>query len=539
MLWLAAAAAMRLSHRSEVLPGTTMAGLSIGGADRAQVRRSLTGGLVDDRVVTLRFGTRRFVVNGRSVGLRIGLERTVARAMRSGRRGVVEFIATPAAALGLRRQLQPHYAISPNAVTGKVREVARLVDRPSFQGGLVIDPDTLAVDIQLPRDGRRVDQAATARIVDSELRASTQRPRTLPVGVTAAPPAREVERVAAQARVYLTRPLRLVAPDGAITLDARRVATLLDVERSSTGGGLVLGVDAARVAGAIADIAAERDRRPTNARILAPAAPVVMDAMGSASWRPQRAVVRVRRGRWGRAIRRDQAARRVARAVRSGEHQVTLPIRRLAPAVSTSDARRARNVIGAFTTRFPCCQPRVKNIRLMASAVDGTIVPSGEQFSLNRAAGPRTRRRGFVPAPFIADGEIVPSVGGGVSQFSTTMYNAAYFAGLQIDAHQPHSFYIDRYPPGREATLDYGSIDLSWTNDTGTPILVRTASTATSVTVTLYGANGGRRVRAAAGPRRPVPGRDFTITVTRTIRYPDGRVARQPYITTYDEPPDD
>ena len=62
-------------------------------------------------------------------------------------------------------------------------------------------------------------------------------------------------------------------------------------------------------------------------------------------------------------------------------------------------------------------------------------------------AGPRTKAKGYQPAPFIADGEIVPDVGGGLSQFSTTMYNAAYFAGLRIDRHRPHSFYIDRYPP--------------------------------------------------------------------------------------------
>jgi vancomycin resistance protein YoaR len=154
-------------------------------------------------------------------------------------------------------------------------------------------------------------------------------------------------------------------------------------------------------------------------------------------------------------------------------------------------------------------------------------------------AGRRTRAKGYVPAPFIADGKIVASVGGGVSQFATTMFNAAYFAGLQLDAHQPHSIYIDRYPPGREATLDYDSIDLRWTNDTAGPVLVRASSTPTSVTVALYGDNGGRRVRARSGPRSAVPGRAFAVTVTRIVRYADGRVVRQPYTTTYDQPPSD
>ncbi len=130
----------------------------------------------------------------------------------------------------------------------------------------------------------------------------------------------------------------------------------------------------------------------------------------------------------------------------------------------------------------------------------------------------------------------MPSVGGGVSQFSTTMYNAAYFAGLRIDTHQPHSLFIDRYPAGRESTLNYPTIDLKWTNDTAVPVLVRSTAGPTSVTVSLYGDNGGRRVRAESGPREPVPGGDFSIVVTRVVRYPDGRTVRQPFTTRYGVP---
>ena len=147
--------------------------------------------------------------------------------------------------------------------------------------------------------------------------------------------------------------------------------------------------------------------------------------------------------------------------------------------------------------------------------------------------------------PFIADGKIVESVGGGVSQFSTTLYNAAYFAGLRIDAHRPHSFYIDRYPPGREATLNFPDIDLAWTNDTSSPVLIRTATDATSVVVSLFGADDGRRVRSQSRERTPLATGDFQITVTRVLRYRGGRIVRQPYpgswfeayTTRYDRPP--
>lgn len=177
------------------------------------------------------------------------------------------------------------------------------------------------------------------------------------------------------------------------------------------------------------------------------------------------------------------------------------------------------------------------NIQQMAAVIDGTVIGPGEQFSLNGIAGERTKERGYKSAPSIAgENELVDTVGGGVSQFSTTVYNAAYFAGVQIDTHTPHSFYISRYPPGREATLDFGSIELLWTNDTGSPIVVRSSASDTSVTVSLYGGNGGRRVRAVSGPRTTVPGRDFDITVTRVIRYSDGEVEREDFTTSYAKP---
>ena len=105
-----------------------------------------------------------------------------------------------------------------------------------------------------------------------------------------------------------------------------------------------------------------------------------------------------------------------------------------------------------------------------------------------------------------------------MSQFSTTLYNAAYFAGLQIDGHRPHSFFIDRYPAGREATLNFPDIDLTWTNDTDVPVLIRTSTDNNSVAVSLYGDNGGRRVEAKAGAREPL----------RRRRLPGHRHARGP-----------
>ena len=105
------------------------------------------------------------------------------------------------------------------------------------------------------------------------------------------------------------------------------------------------------------------------------------------------------------------------------------------------------------------------NIHTIANIVNGAVIMPGDTFSLNQFVGPRDTKRGFVEAPMIEDGLFHNSVGGGVSQFATTMYNAVFFAGLKDIEHHPHSYYISRYPAGREATVSYPAPNLIFQND--------------------------------------------------------------------------
>ena len=123
----------------------------------------------------------------------------------------------------------------------------------------------------------------------------------------------------------------------------------------------------------------------------------------------------------------------------------------------------------------------------ISGQIDGALVRPGETFSLNDHTGPRTAAQGYVEAGVIQNGEFATAVGGGVSQVATTMFNAVFFAGLEDVYHKPHSFYISRYPAGREATVYYDSIDLEWRNDSDTGVYVDTQWTPNSLTVTFYG----------------------------------------------------
>jgi len=125
---------------------------------------------------------------------------------------------------------------------------------------------------------------------------------------------------------------------------------------------------------------------------------------------------------------------------------------------------RVKEEVSSFATKHACCQPRVTNIHRIAEVVRGQVIPPGGLFSVNEFVGKRTTEKGFVVDKVISEGRYEEEVGGGVSQFATTLFNAAWFAGLEFGEYQSHSLAIGRYPKGREATLGFPNPDLVITN---------------------------------------------------------------------------
>ena len=224
------------------------------------------------------------------------------------------------------------------------------------------------------------------------------------------------------------------------------------------------------------------------------------------------------------------------------------------PADFTTEEAQALGIkeeISSFTTRFTNPASGT-NIRVVAAEVDGAMVMPGETFSLNTFTGPRGRAQGYVEAAVIQNGELSRAVGGGISQFATTMFNAVFFAGLEDVFHKPHSFYISRYPAGREATVYEGAIDLQWRNDSDTGVYIDTNWTPGSITVTFYGTKR-YEIQAIESPRTnyrqptvqnrvddgkctPQPGiPGFDVTVTRVFRDLDSgaELRRETFQTRY------
>ncbi|MBS44065.1 MAG: hypothetical protein CMH83_13060 [Nocardioides sp.] len=214
------------------------------------------------------------------------------------------------------------------------------------------------------------------------------------------------------------------------------------------------------------------------------------------------------------------------------------------PEFTTRDAKRlgVKEKVSEFTTYFPYAEYRNVNLSRAADLIDGTLLLPGDTFSMNGIVGERTRENGFTEGTIISNGVYKADLGGGVSQIATTTFNAMFFAGLEDVEHKPHSFYIDRYPVGREATLAWPVVDLQFTNDTDHGVYIEafvvksTPSSQGEATVRMYSTKtwdiesrtsdrynytspDTRRLRTVGCiPNTGYSG--FTVDVTRVFRKP-------------------
>ncbi|GIG36405.1 VanW family protein [Cellulomonas pakistanensis] len=245
-------------------------------------------------------------------------------------------------------------------------------------------------------------------------------------------------------------------------------------------------------------------------------------------------------------------AEAVAAATQADQRDAAVELVQSDPAQTTEalQALGVAQVVSEFSTPLTSEPRRTQNIAAGAAAINGTLVRPGETFSLTDALGPIDAAHGFTTAGAIVNGEHTDAWGGGLSQLSTTTYNAAYFAGMEDVEHKPHSEWFTRYPAGREATLFTGTLDMRWKNTTPYGALVQ-AYTAGGQTVVKIWSTPYFEVTTEAGPKTNVvqpttvysqtatcapqsagnPG--FRITNTRTIKLNGEVVAVEPSTWTY------
>ena len=272
----------------------------------------------------------------------------------------------------------------------------------------------------------------------------------------------------------------------------------------------------------------------------------------------ERKRVRIRPSRPGLAVDGPWVADSVAAAAASPMRRASLRLKQIRADLTTGEAEKLgiREQISTFTTEMGTSSAnRIHNVQLMARYIDGTVIKPGDTFSFNDRVGPRTVERGFREGQMIIGSLLLPSIGGGVCQTATTLFNNAFELGFPILARQNHSFYIAHYPLGRDAAVSWGGPDLVFKNDLKTGILIKTRYTDSTLTFSFYGTDPGRRIVASAGPKvnwrspqityaldpyaprgsvRTVAGSNqsgFDVTVTRKV-YERGKLLRRDAVTS-------
>jgi vancomycin resistance protein YoaR len=230
--------------------------------------------------------------------------------------------------------------------------------------------------------------------------------------------------------------------------------------------------------------------------------------------------------------------------------QLTVTTSRPAFTTEAAEALGVNEVVASFDSRFPYDPSRTANLITAANTINGTLLKPGETFSLNGILGERTPEKGYREGYVIESGRLVKGIGGGVSQVSTVVYNLAWFSGATLVEHTPHTFYISRYPEGREATVYWPGIDNTFTNTTPHGMLIQMWVAGSQVHGRIWSTKT-YDVEAVKGPRTNVrPGRTITddtvacvpqpdivpgfdVTVTRIVTQGGAEVKREEYTTNY------
>ena len=525
-------------HAGKVLRGVWVGEVALSGLDRSRASEAIAQ--LDRRLratpARIRIGSELIEVKPDAVGFRLSVKSTVALALEAGRdTGPFRQMAWWLERWFSPLQLQATAELDADKLAKAVSQWERAgIQDPPFAGGIAVAGQSVQPDY--PRVGHTVDQNALRRLLLDALLQERRKVVEVPLVRVAPSLGRAaVDRAVERARKVLSGSIRLVSTDGAhrIELSAKRLARALGTRRSRTSPAeLELYLDAERLGSVLAADRERIERDPVDATF-APLSPKRVAVV------PGQPAIR---------LRNDLVATALLQAAHAPRRMGVLPLDRSEqPKLQADDAVAlgVRGLVSSFTTHHPCCRPRVDNIHRIADLLDGTLVKPGETFSVNEHVGPRTRKNGFVPAPTIEEGEMVDTVGGGISQFATTMFNAVFYGGYDIIERQPHTYYFARYPMGHEATLSYPKPDLIFRNDTEAGLLIKCEYGKTFIRVKLYGDNGGRKVRAKVSQRTnikdppveliPNPELDpdeekvkeagalgWTVVVARVITFADG-----------------
>ena len=521
-------------YAREALPGVRVLGADVSGkgaTDAAARIEQAAAPRLAAPVTVLAEGHRLSVVPGDL--LKVNSTATAAAALQAGRGSVTS------RALAFLSPLPPGRSVAP--VFGLRRTAAGALfakldgyGKPYAEASVTLDG--LSPVVHPARAGTRVDQRDF--IAALERHVATGRSTIVVRYRRADPPISTAAAIvaAARARLVLSGPVELrYAGQFVGALSTASLAQLLRFQPHGTA--LDTTFSRPELAAAVAPFVKPWVGLPTNARL-------TLDG----------SKVRVVPSRAGSAVDPAGTVSALSAATYGPTGRVAdIALAPVVPKVTTQSLRRlgiTKQLVSFTTDMGASSSNRIHNVHLMADFIDGTIIKPGQEFSFNKVVGPRTAARGFLEGQEIIGSLVLPSIGGGVCQTATTLFNDAFETGLPVLERTNHNLYLSHYPLGRDATVAWGGPDLVFRNDLKHGIMITTTYTDQTLTFTFWGTPQGRKIVAVTGskesftsptmnyaidPSAPagsvkvVSGsgaQGFSVTVLRTV-YEQGKVLRR------------
>ena len=437
--------------------GMKIAGVGVGGLHPDKAEAKLDKGLASrvDDPIELVSGEQEFKVKPKDAGLEVDVPGSVQNAGGGATWSPVRMMRV----LIGNEDVAPALDVDETALKVSVAKIGETLDKTEVEPQITFAKNK--PDVREPADGRLVHRPKTAALI---------RDRYL------------VERGAAKVPVTTVKP----------RIDAEETDRVLEeFAEPAMSGPVIIKVGAKQVELLVADFASSLVVQAQNGELVPTVDPKKLagplekatDHTKGLGAKAEDATVELRGGepvvvpaKAGIGIDVEQVAEALVPVLdkTGAQRSFAIDAEKVQAKFSTKQAKALgiKERVGTFSTRYPHADYRNVNQSRAANLIDGTVLKPGETFSFNDTVGERTAANGFTAGSIIADGQFREELGGGVSQVVTTTYNAGFFAGLEDVEHTPHSFYIDRYPVGREATVAWGAVDLKIKNDTEYGVLI-------------------------------------------------------------------
>jgi vancomycin resistance protein YoaR len=485
------------SYEGRIYPNVSIQGIAVGEMTPEQAESALRSRYAAflRQPVVITYGDRQWTPTLDELGMTFDFRGAVDAAYNAGRgRGVVDDVRELAAIWQHGLDVPLHVSYDETRAQAYLTQLAREIERAPADAQVRLDGAQVAIVGAVI--GRQVLVDATLAHVSQQLQAFV--PATIPLQTREIPPRLDDATVAAaraQIETILQGPLTLRVGKNEYEWTVADLADMIIINRvpSAEGDRIAVTLDQDMIARRIRQIADETEKPGTRPRV---------------AWNNGDLKI-VKPGKPGLRLDEARARDMVIAAAMGRDRTLDLPMVPTDPPVTEANLHQLgiRELVSIGKSDFTgSAAYRVHNIGVGMQLLNGLLIAPGEEFSFNKNIGQINAANGFVEGAAIIQNRTQQEFGGGICQDSTTMFRAAFWAGLPITERWGHSFYIswyDKYAlgprgngPGLDATIFTGGPDLKFVNDTGAWLLIQAWSNPKTgvAQIELYGTKPNRTV---------------------------------------------